>query len=93
MKFCIDAAAEISRAAGRRVRYVRISRQEFAAASAASGAPEEVAWLLNYLFDAVLDGRNAHLTAGVRRALGREPTDFAEFARRAVVAGAWKMAA
>jgi hypothetical protein len=37
----------------------------------------------------VLDGRNAYLTNGVHRALGRQPRDFAEFARRAAAAGAW----
>lgn len=35
-----------------------------------------------YLFREVLDGRNERLADGVRRALGREPTDFTEFARR-----------
>jgi len=40
-----------------------------------------------------LDGRNAHLTDGVQRALGRPPRDFAEFARGAARAGAWASAA
>jgi hypothetical protein len=38
--------------------------------------------MLKYLFTEILDGRNAHVTDGVRRALGREPRDFSEFARR-----------
>lgn len=46
-------------------------------------------WLLNYLFETVLDGRNAYLSDGVQRALGREPRDFTEYARRAAVAGGW----
>ncbi|MCP4379980.1 MAG: NmrA family transcriptional regulator, partial [Hyphomicrobiales bacterium] len=40
-----------------------------------------------------LDGRNAHLADGVQRALGRQPRDFGDFARAAVVAGAWSEAA
>ena len=39
--------------------------------------------LLNYLFTAVLNGRNAHLADGVRRALVREPRDFADHVRTA----------
>ena len=39
--------------------------------------------LLSFLFTEVLDGRNAHLTDGVQRALGREPRDFAGYAARA----------
>jgi hypothetical protein len=44
-----------------------------------------------YLFSEVLDGRNAHVTDGVRRALGRDPRDFTEFARRAVASGVWTL--
>jgi hypothetical protein len=51
--------------------------------------PAEFVWLLKYLFTEVLDGRNAHVTDGVQRALGREPKDFADFARDAAAAGAW----
>ncbi len=51
--------------------------------------PKDIAWLLDYLFATVLDGRNAHLCDGVRRALGREPGDFAEYARRTAAAGGW----
>ena len=87
-----DVAAEISRAAGREVNFVEIPKQAFAGAIAESGAPEDIAWLLNYLFDTVLDGRNAYVCDGVQRALGREPTDFADFARRAAAAGSWNNA-
>jgi hypothetical protein len=45
--------------------------------------------LLTYLFTTVLDGRNARLADGVQRALGREPRDFAEFARRTAATGVW----
>ncbi len=34
--------------------------------------PTNYVGLLNYLFNEVLDGRNAHLTDGVQRALGRD---------------------
>jgi len=82
-------AQEISRAAGREVEFIRIPNEAFAGAIADSGAPKEIAWLLNYLFDTVLDGRNAHLCDGVERALGRKPTDFAEYARRIAASGVW----
>ncbi len=45
--------------------------------------------LLTDLFTRVLDGRNAHLTDGVRRALGREPRDFADYARDTAATGVW----
>ena len=88
-----EVAQEISQAAGRDVQFMPIPKEAFAGAIAESGAPEEIAWLLNYLFDTVLDGRNAYVCDGVRRALGREPTDFAEYACRIAASGVWRAAA
>jgi hypothetical protein len=51
--------------------------------------PPELLSFLTYLFGEVLDGRNAHLTDGVQRALGREPKDFADYAREAASTGVW----
>jgi hypothetical protein len=51
--------------------------------------PAEFVMLLTFLFSEVLDGRNAHLTDGVQRALGREPQDFADYAREAAATGVW----
>jgi uncharacterized protein YbjT (DUF2867 family) len=85
-----DAAAEISQAAGIAVQYVPISFDEFAAALTASGVPQEAAAETVEVFRTVLDGRNAALTDDVTRALGRAPTDFADYARAAATAGAWQ---
>ena len=88
-----EAADEIARATGRAIRFVEIPPEAFAAGIAEAGLPEDIAWLLNYLFSTVLDGRNAHLADGVRRALGREPTDFADYARRTAATAVWSAAA
>jgi uncharacterized protein YbjT (DUF2867 family) len=84
-----EAAEEISNATGRDIPYVPVSLEEHAAAAAEQGVPVEVIDLLTYLFSEVLDGRNAHVTDGVQRALGREPRDFREFARDAAATGVW----
>lgn len=83
------AAREISEAAGREVVFQAVPREAFAAAVAEAGTPPDAVWLLDYLFATVLDGRNAHVADGVRRALGREPRDFSDFARRIAASGAW----
>jgi uncharacterized protein YbjT (DUF2867 family) len=84
-----EAVGEIAQAAGRDIRYVPVSLEEFAAAAAAQDAPAEVIEALTHLFDEVLDGRNAHLADGVRRALGREPRDFGDYARDTAATGVW----
>ena len=84
-----DVAAEISAASGREIAFVPVPKDAFADAITASGVPDEVAWLLNYLFETVLDGRNAYVADGVERALGRKPADFRDFARRIAVRPTW----
>ena len=84
-----DVAAELSRASGREIAYVNVPHDGFVAEVENSGAPKEVVWMLDYLFATVLDGRNAHLTDGIQRALGRPPKDFAEYARDVAASGVW----
>lgn len=84
-----QAVGEIARATGRELRYQQITQEQNHAAMEAAGVPPDFVWLVDYLFDTVLDGRNAHLTDGVQRALGRPPRDFADYARAAAAAGAW----
>ena len=85
-----DIAAELSTAIGREVTYVPVPHEAFVAGVKESGAPKEVVWLLDYLFATVLDGRNAYLTDGVQRALGRAPKDFAQYAREVAATGLWR---
>jgi uncharacterized protein YbjT (DUF2867 family) len=84
-----DLAAELSRATGRGTAYVDVPHDAFLEELRGSGAPSDVVWMLDYLFDTVLDGRNAHLTDGVQRALGRAPRAFSEYAREAAATGVW----
>lgn len=84
-----DLATELSAAIGHDIGFTEVPKEAFAAAIAESGAPEDIAWLLNYLFDTVLDGRNAYLCDGVQRALNRQPKDFATFAREIAESGVW----
>ena len=88
-----EVAAELSRAAGRDIAYVPVPHDAFVKGVADSGAPKDVVWMLDYLFATVLDGRNAYLTDGVQRALGRPPRDFADYANAIAATGLWRVAA
>ena len=77
-----DAVAEIAKACDRNIRYQQVSVEEYE-------VPSEFVWLLKYLFSNVLDGRNAHITDGVRRALARPPRDFGDYVRETAAAGGW----
>jgi len=84
-----EAVAEIARAGGRDFRFRQIAPEDYTAYLEAADVPGDFIWLLNYLFTTVLDGRNAHVTDGVQRALGRPPKDFADYARAAAATGIW----
>jgi uncharacterized protein YbjT (DUF2867 family) len=84
-----DAAAEIAQATGRDIRFQSIPHEVFMAGMKAENLPEELTDLIDYLFTTVLDGRNASVSDGVQRALGREPRDFASYARKAFAEGHW----
>jgi uncharacterized protein YbjT (DUF2867 family) len=87
-----EAVGEISKATRQEIRFVPVTLDEFVGA-AYSDVPPEFLSFLTYLFGEVLDGRNAHLTDGVRRALGREPKDFSDYARDVAATGVWSKAA
>jgi uncharacterized protein YbjT (DUF2867 family) len=87
-----QAVAEIAAAAGRPIRYVPVSLEEYAALLLENQVPAEVVKMLTGVFSqiaGVLDGRNAYLSDGVQRALGRPPRDFADFVRDAAATGVW----
>jgi hypothetical protein len=86
-----EAMREIGEATGRQLTYTQLSPEEFSAAIRAEGLPEDIVWLLDYLFSTVLDGRNAYVTDGVQHALGRPPRDFRDYARTTAASGVWNL--
>ncbi|MEU4929040.1 NmrA family transcriptional regulator [Streptomyces yokosukanensis] len=85
-----EAVAEVAAATGRELAYRAVSPREYGERLAGFGvSPEEVEFLVE-LFTSLLDGRNAHVSDGVRQVLGRAPRDFGDYAREAAAAGAWK---
>jgi uncharacterized protein YbjT (DUF2867 family) len=87
-----QAVAEIAAVAGRPIRYLPVSLEEYASLLIEHQVPAEVVKMLTEVFTElteVLDGRNTYLSDGVQRALGRPPRDFHDFARAAAATGVW----
>ena len=83
-----DAVAEIGKAAACDIAFVSVPIDEYTAMLTEYGLPADFIWLLTHLFTEVL-GNKAQLADGVQRALGREPKDFADYARDAAATGVW----
>lgn len=88
-----DVAGDLTRATGRAIEYVRVPHAAFLSSVGEAGAPEDVVWMLDYLFATVLDGRNAYVTDGIERALGRPPKDFTDYAREMAATDVWRVVA
>lgn len=84
-----EAMEEIAAATGREIHYEQVSIPEYAAMLNMHGVPQDIISLLSYLFTEVLDGRNASITDGVEKALGRKATDFSEYVRKVAATGVW----
>lgn len=88
-----EIADVVSLACGRDIKLVTVPHEAFLDGVAASGAPKDVVWILDYLFSTILDGRNASVADGVQRALGRAPKDFTAYARDVAATGLWAVPA
>ncbi|MEU4179459.1 NAD(P)H-binding protein [Streptomyces sp. NPDC026589] len=84
-----DVLDEIAKETGKRAAYVRVDTAAFRAGLVAQGFPEVEAGLWTDALYPIITSGEAPVLDGVRRALGREPRDFAEFVREAAARGAW----
>ncbi len=85
-----EAVAEFSAAGGRDVVYTSVTVEAYAGMLREAHMPEDVVWLVTYLFGSVLDGRNERLSGDIAQVLGRPPRDFADFARETAETGFWR---
>ena len=85
-----EVVRTIADAANRPVEFVEVTPQQYKAGLEQLGLAEDYVALVMYLLTTVLDGRNAHLADGVRQALGREPRDFAAYAKATAATGIWE---
>ncbi len=85
-----EAVHEIALVTGRTIVYEQVSTHDYVAELAKYQLPGDIIWLITYLFSEVLDGRNEKTMPGVEEALGRKATDFSDYAKKALAAGAWK---
>lgn len=84
-----DIAKIFHEVTGRELNVIDVSREEFVEGLEAAQLPQGLVDLVDYLFNEVLDGRNASLGDGVQRALNRPPRNFRSFLQKAHLAGAF----
>ncbi|MFJ9689591.1 NAD(P)H-binding protein [Streptomyces bacillaris] len=85
-----EAAALISEATGRSVRYTAVPPEDFVAELVAEGWPKADAEDYADAVGPIRRDMDSHLSDGVERALGRPARAFAQFVSDAAAAGAWR---
>ena len=85
-----DVIAEIAKASGRELQFIPITLPEYVQAMQEMQLPEDVIWLIEYLFTHVLDNPdNQMVTNDVAKVLGRPPIDFTEYVAETAKTGIW----
>jgi uncharacterized protein YbjT (DUF2867 family) len=85
------AAGAIGKVVGADVEFEQMADEDFVAyLTGRRGVAGPMAEDLTQVFGWIREGRNAHLSAGVREVLGRPPRTFDDFVREAAAQGVWR---
>ncbi|OXB24893.1 NmrA family transcriptional regulator [Flavobacterium tructae] len=84
-----QAVNEIAEASGRNITFKGLSLEEYNQLLQEYHVPEDHIWLINYLFEQVLDGRNSSITSDIENILGRKAKDFSAYAKETAKTAIW----
>ena len=84
-----QAVNEIAEASGRNITFKGLSLEEYNQLLQEYHVPEDHIWLINYLFEQVLDGRNSSITSDIENILGRKAKDFSAYAKETAKTEIW----
>jgi len=84
-----EAVAKIAAFSNKKIEFQALSLVEYTQMLQEYQVPEDHIWLINYLFEQVLDGRNSSVTNDIEKVLGRKATDFSAYANEAAKTGIW----
>lgn len=80
---------EITEVSGRNITFQPLTLDEYTQMLKEYQVPEDHIWLVNYLFEQVLDGRNSSITSDIEKVLGRKAKDFSAYAKETAQTGIW----
>ncbi|MWB96216.1 NAD(P)H-binding protein [Flavobacterium sp. GA093] len=86
-----EAVTEIAKTTGREITFQSLSLDEYITMLRDYQVPEDVIWLVNYLFSEVLDGRNSSITHDIEKVTGQKAKDFADYVQQTAQTGIWNV--
>lgn len=83
---CVESIAE---ATGQEITFATASIDDYLLGAKAQGLPDDLAWLINELFENVLDGRNESTTDMIEKVLRRPAKSFQQYVKETAQTGVW----
>lgn len=80
----------ISAALGVEIKFSEIPLEQYTALLRSYQVPDDVVWLIDYLFREVLDGRNESVSKDIESVLQRPASSLDNYIQKTVAAGMWK---
>ena len=82
----------IAKASNRSFTFVPISVEEYVEGMRKANLPEDVVWLIEYLFTVVLGNpKNSEITNDVEKILDRKPISFEEYSEKTASSSVWRL--
>jgi uncharacterized protein YbjT (DUF2867 family) len=85
-----DTITKISGALKTNIKLVEVSTDEYTRILNANNVPDDIIWLINYLFSEVLDGRNASVENDIEVVLQRKASSFDDYVVKTIQSGKWQ---
>jgi uncharacterized protein YbjT (DUF2867 family) len=86
-----DVISKISAQLDVHIQFTEIPLTDYSKMLRSFHVPEDVIWLIEYLFAEVLDGRNESISHDIENVLGRKASSFDNYIRKTVDAGMWSV--
>ena len=86
-----DVIQKVSIALKTDIQLIQVPIEEYKAILQSYQVPDEVIWLIAYLFTEVLDGRNESVKDDIELILNRKPASFDTYIQKAIKAGFFKI--
>lgn len=84
-----DAISQIAQKTGKEISYQEIPMTDYVTMLKEYQLPEDLVWLIEYLFTEVLDGRNDSVKNDIELVLKRKATSFKEYVEKTALSGVW----
>lgn len=84
-----DAFGQIAKELNETISYEEIPLDAYVTMLNEYGLDQETIWLIRYLFETVLDGRNESVVDDFEKVMGKKPKDFTNYVKETAKSGIW----